>query len=145
MVVQFPQCAASVATLAQLVPHNMVFAEQVLVHWPLSQTWPPAQALPHPPQLLALLLVFTQVVSHMVRPMEQVGPGAPPLPEPVLPPTPLPPATLPTQPAATHTRNPARAASLESFMDRNPLLNCRGKAVERPRQTDSTFGETAWT
>jgi hypothetical protein len=125
MVVQFPQWAASVATVAQLVPHSIVPAEQVVVHWPLSQTSAPAQALPQPPQLLALLVGFTHVVPHIIRPEEQAGPGTPPVPDPVLPPLPLPGATLPTQPAATQTRIPARAASLESFMDRNPLLNCR--------------------
>ena len=121
MVVQFPQCAGSVATVAQLLPHNIAPAEQLLEHLPLSQTWPLLQALSQPPQWLALLLGFTHVAPHIVRPAEQTAPEVPPVPV-----TPLPGAMLPTQPAAAHTRIPARAASLESFMDRNPLLNCRG-------------------
>jgi hypothetical protein len=38
MVVQFPQCAGSVATFAQLLSHSIVPAEQLAEHVPLSQT-----------------------------------------------------------------------------------------------------------
>lgn len=125
MVAQLPQWAASVLTLAQLLSQSTVPAEQELEHCPLSQTWPVPQALPQPPQWAALLAVLTQVFSHIERPLEHAPPGAPPLPPG------LAPVTLPTHPAATQTRIPARAASLESFMKRNPLLNCPGSACRR--------------
>ena len=115
---QFPQCVASVATAAQLAPHNIVPAEQVALHIPLSQTWPEPHGLLQPPQWVASLAVFAQVAPHMVRPIAQCWVFEPPS---GLSPT----ATLPTQPAATHIRIPDQAASLERFMDRNPLLNGR--------------------
>jgi hypothetical protein len=73
-----------------------------------------------------LLLVFTQLAEHMVRPTEHVCPEPPPVPSGFA----L--STLPTQPEAANRRIPAHAGSFERFMERNPLLNGRGVPTQDP-------------
>lgn len=52
---QLPQLAGSVLVSTQLVPHWLWPEGQFTVQLPFAQTWPVAQALPHAPQLAALV------------------------------------------------------------------------------------------
>jgi hypothetical protein len=66
------------------------------LHWLLWQVWPPEQALPQTPQLLASELMSTQAEPQSICPELQVMPvppvpvPLPPVPVPLLPPVPPP-------------------------------------------------------
>jgi hypothetical protein len=75
IVPQPPQFVGSVLWSVQLEPHNLVDAEQPVVQFPWSQTWPDAHACPHEPQLLELLVVLTHVPPHVDSPAPQTAAG----------------------------------------------------------------------
>ena len=82
---QLPQWVASDATQEPLQES----CPDAHLHAPLWQVWPPEQALPQTPQLVALELVSTHAEPQSICPELQVMP-VPPVPLPLLPPVPLP-------------------------------------------------------
>src|SRR5580692_8056859 len=63
----------SVCRFTQAPEQALVPVAQVVEHVPLEQTWPVAQALPHPPQFAESEVVSMQVVLpvHRTRPVVQ--------------------------------------------------------------------------
>jgi hypothetical protein len=50
------------------MPHWVCPVGQLPAQVPAAHTWPPGQAMPHPPQLLASLSVFVQTPEHSTNP-----------------------------------------------------------------------------
>jgi len=67
-----PQCAGSLATSTQLVPHWVKSAGQVMVQTPLAHTSAAVHATPQPPQCLASVSVLTHSPEQSVSGAEQV-------------------------------------------------------------------------
>ena len=66
---QLPQLPGSLCRLTQLPLQSVLGLGQT--HWPLTQTWPFVQALPHAPQLFASLATVTQDPLQFVVPLGQ--------------------------------------------------------------------------
>jgi hypothetical protein len=76
---QLPQLAGSLESVTHLPPHSVWLTGQVSVQTDATQTSPAPHWMPQPPQWLALVLVSTQLLPHLTKPLRQVKPHAPEL------------------------------------------------------------------
>jgi hypothetical protein len=74
---QVPQLALSVLRLTQAPLHGVVPLGQTVWHAPLTQVFPPWQAVPQVPQLLPSVLRLAQVPLQLVVPAGQTTWQAP--------------------------------------------------------------------